>query len=250
MKRKMQPLGISWLAILLVAILLTVPLASRAQSQMAEREQTAVTNATPVPPPTSQEIPFLEILTRLPFGSTQTITVEIWDSPTGGSLIFSETHPNVQVGLLGSIAFILGSLTPGGLPAADFPSGSSRYLDVLDVTKASCLTLARVPLYASFFALTPGPPGAAGPAGPQGPQGPSGANGLSGAQGPAGPAGPSGSVGPAGPIGPSGPTGATGPEGLPGIGIQGPVGPVGPAGPEGPAGPPGTSLNKKRKKEV
>jgi hypothetical protein len=236
MKTKTQPLGISWLAMLLVAILLTVPLASRAQSQTVERAQTTVTNATPAPPPTSQEIPFLEILTHLPFGSTQTITVEIWDSPTGGNLIFSETHPNVQVGLLGSIAFILGSLTPGGIPSADFPSGSSRYLDLLDVTKASCLTSGRVPLYASFFALTPGPAGAEGPAGPQGPQGPSGANGLSGAQGPAGPQGPQGAVGPIGPIGP---TGVTGPQGLPGIGVPGPIGPAGPAGP---AGPPGTSL--------
>jgi hypothetical protein len=148
--------------------------------------------ATMAQQPTSQEIPFVDILTGLPLGSTQTITIEVWDAPTGGHLIFSEVHPSVQVGLLGSISFVLGSQTQGGIPAADFSSGTSRYLDVLDVAKGTALTNGRIPLYATFFALSPGP---IGPQGPAGPEGPSGANGLSGGPGPVGPRGAQGPIG-------------------------------------------------------
>src|ERR1700693_4175457 len=82
--------------------------------------------------PTSREIDFDFMFSRLPFGSTQSITVRVWDSATGGALIFSELHPNVKIGLLGEVDFVLGSLTPGGIPVATFPAGASRYLDVID----------------------------------------------------------------------------------------------------------------------
>lgn len=86
------------------------------------------------PAPTSREIPFDFVLSHLPLGSMQTITVQVRDAVAGGNLIFSEVHPNVKVGLLGELDFVLGSLTSGGIPVSDFPSSASRCLDVLDVT--------------------------------------------------------------------------------------------------------------------
>jgi collagen type VII alpha len=148
--------------------------------------------------PTSREIPYVFEVTRLPLGSTQTITVQVWDSATGGTLIFSEVRPGTRVGLLGEIDFLLGSLTAGGVPVSAFPSGASRYVDVIDVTKRSVLLFGRRPLYADPFALAPGPQGLAGPVGPPGPQGPSGVNGMSGGPGPVGPQGPAGPQGLAG----------------------------------------------------
>jgi hypothetical protein len=80
---------------------------------------------------------------------------------------------------------------PGGLVAANFPAGSSRYLDV---TQSGISVLAaRVPLYAAAFTISPGP------------QGPPGAQGTTGPTGATGPAGPQRTVGPQGPQGPQGP---------------------------------------------
>jgi hypothetical protein len=184
-----------------LTVLMLTPALVRAQSSST------------APPPTSREIPFDLVLSHLPFGSSQTITVEVWDAATGGNLIFSEVQPNVKVGLLGELDFVLGSHTPGGIPVSDFPSAASRYVDVLDLTNRSVLLSGRIPMYAHAFALTPGPTGPQGPPGPQGPQGPSGANGLNGSTGPQGP------VGPMGPMGPIGLTGAIGQQGA-----QGPIG--------------------------
>jgi hypothetical protein len=115
--------------------------------------------------PTSRDY-FDLLLSRLPFGSTQNLTVQVWDASTGGNLIFSEVHPNVKIGFLGELDLLLGSLTPGGIPSGTFADGSSRYLDVLDVTNRSVLPNGRKPFYGTAFAMTAGP---AGPAGPQGP---------------------------------------------------------------------------------
>ena len=70
--------------------------------------------------PTSREINFDLLLSRLPFGSTQNLTVQVWDASTGGNLIFSEVHPNVKIGFLGELDLLLGSLTPGGIPFGHF----------------------------------------------------------------------------------------------------------------------------------
>jgi N-acetylneuraminic acid mutarotase len=193
-----------------------IPLSVRAQSEAVAQAQSNATTASPAPPPTSRQIPFEFETTRLPFGSTQTVTVQVWDALTGGTLMFAEVRPGTKVGLLGEINFLLGSLTAGGIPAAAFPSGASRYVDVLNVSSQSVLYNGRKALYADPFALSPGPQGIQGPAGPQGPQGPTGANGLSGSPGPQGP------QGPAGPLGPTGATGSTGPVGPPGINNRGP----------------------------
>ena len=163
--------------------------------------------------PTSREIDFDLLLSRLPFGSSQSLTVQVWDASTGGNLIFSEAHPKVKIGFLGELDLLLGSLTPGGIPTGTFADGSSRYLDVLDVTNRSVLPNGRKPFYASAFAMIPGPAGPAGPAGPQGPQGSSGPPGLNGTNG------------------------TNGVNGLPGApGLPGPAGQTGPMGPQGPIG--------------
>jgi Collagen triple helix repeat (20 copies) len=171
---------------------LAVTVSPGALAQTVEAAQVTTGSTTPAPPPTSRQIPFDLVFSHLPFGSTQTITVEVWDTATGGNLVLSEVHPSVKVGLLGELDFVLGSQTEGGIPVNGFPSGASRYLDVLDVTNRSVLLNGRMPMYAHAFALTPGPAG---------PQGPAGAVGATGPQGPAGLIGPTGAQGPQGPVG-------------------------------------------------
>jgi hypothetical protein len=124
---------------------------------------------------TSREVPFY-LLTSLPPRTTQEVVVELWDRPIGGVLIFDEPYagPNaLPVDGNGGISFWFGSLhQPVGLNPEDFPSGSSRYIDV---TQAGGSVLsARQPLTAVAFALSPGLPGPQGPIGPTGPQGPPG----------------------------------------------------------------------------
>jgi len=166
---------------------------------------------------TSRLIPF-SLSTSLPPQTTQEVMVELWDASSGGALIFDESYAGpdaLAVDNNGSISFLFGSLQiPPGLNPGDFPSGSSRYLDV---TQAGASVLqARVPLTAMPFALSPGPQG---PTGDQGPQG------APGAPGPQGPPGDQGPQGVPGATGPQGPSGAQGPQGAPG-----PTGPQGPSG--------------------
>src|SRR5215468_4794052 len=157
---------------------------------------------------TSRLIPF-SLSTSLPPQTAQELVVELWDAASGGALIFDESYSGsnaLAVDANRSIGFSFGSLQiPPGLNPLDFPSGSSRYLDV---TQAGASVLAaRVPLTAVAFALSPGPQGPPGPAGPDGAQGPVGSNGPQGPQGSqglAGAQGPQGATGPAGPLGPPG----------------------------------------------
>src|SRR5712692_7148584 len=173
---------------------------------------------------TSREIPFY-LPTSLPPGTTQEVVVELWDSASGGNLLFDESYagPNaLPVDSTGAISFTFGSLhQPTGLNPDDFPSGSSRYLDVTQ--GGASVLAARQALTAAAFALSPGPQGPAGPQGEPGPIGPQGPAGPQGPQGVPGPEGPQGLTGPQGPIGLTGPQGPTGP-----IGLQGPTGPPGP----------------------
>src|SRR6202035_3476805 len=91
--------------------------------------------------PTSQEIHFDSRLSNLHNNSTHDLTVQVWDAAVGGNMVFSEAHPGVQVGLQGNLDLVIGSLTAGGIPSSDFPSGASRYLDVVDSTGISVLGL-------------------------------------------------------------------------------------------------------------
>jgi hypothetical protein len=159
---------------------------------------------------TSRVIPFSGIVTVLPPNSLQLVTVQLKD--TEGNVLFSEAQ-NVLVDSNGGISFRFGDNSTG-LNPDDFPSGSSRFLDIVDGSGASVLQGGRIPLLATAFALSPGPQGPQGEQGPVGPQG---------AAGPAGPQGPQGAQGDRGPAGPQG--------------LQGPQGERGPIGPQGPPGP-------------
>lgn len=122
--------------------------------------------------PTSRTIPFTVNTTLTPGSTAQQVNVVIFDAATAGNTITSELQ-TVDVDASGNISFLFGSQTAGGLDPLNFPSGSTRFLDVLDATTASLLA-ARIPLNATPFALSPGPAGAPGPAGPAGAQGPQG----------------------------------------------------------------------------
>ncbi len=120
---------------------------------------------------TSRVIPFNGVATNIAPGSTgQALTLQLWDAASGGNLVFNEAQ-TLDVDANGAISFNLGAATSGGLNPNNFPSGSSRFLDVLDNTSASVLPNGRIPLNATPFALSPGPQGPPGPAGPPGPPG-------------------------------------------------------------------------------
>ena len=112
---------------------------------------------------TSRVIPF-SVSTSLPPQTTQEVVVELWDAATGGTLQFSESYVGpeaLSVDSTGAISFTFGSLqVPPGLNPDDFPSGSSRYLDVTQ--SGGSVLGTRVPLTAMPFAICPGPGGRPG----------------------------------------------------------------------------------------
>lgn len=129
---------------------------------------------------TSRVIPFSSVPTNIAPGSTgQALTLQVWDASSGGNLVFNEAQ-TLDVDANGNISCVLGAQTSGGLDPNKFPSGSSRFLDVVDGTGASVLSNGRLPLNATPFALSPGPQGPSGPAGPQGPAGAAGPQGPPG----------------------------------------------------------------------
>jgi hypothetical protein len=141
---------------------------------------------------TSRVIPFNTVVTTLPPCDTppclQAVTLQLWDAGGPPTLVFAENQ-TVTVDGVGNISFVFGSATTGGLDPANFPSGSSRLLDVVDSgTLMSLLPPpGRLALAAIAFALSPGPTGPQGPQGPAGPTGPQGPQGPQGVQGPPGP---------------------------------------------------------------
>ncbi len=124
---------------------------------------------------TSRVIPFNNVATTIaPSTPGQPLVLQLWDASVGGNQVFNEAQ-TLDVDANGNISFVLGALTSGGLDPNNFPSGSSRFLDVVDGTGASVLPNGRVALNATAFALSPGPqgpPGAKGDKGDPGPPGP------------------------------------------------------------------------------
>ena len=108
--------------------------------------------------PTSRVIPFNNVATTLSGDSMEDIIVRVYDAATGGTLIFSETQNGIATTPNQTVSFVLGGKTMGGLNPNDFPSGSSRYLDVVAVNNAnvSVLPNGRIPLTAVAFALSGG----------------------------------------------------------------------------------------------
>jgi hypothetical protein len=199
-----------------------------------------------------------------PVSGTLDVTFTLYDAPSGGSEVWSETH---SIGFdEGYYSVELGDSTPFDGAVLD---GTTRYMGVTvdgDDEMSPRGTVGSVP-YAMLAndvngdinptsVNIPGfgpvidengmwvgdPTGLVGPAGPAGPPGPAGATGPAGPAGPQGPQGIQGNVGPAGPAGPQGPAGPAGPAGPTGpTGPVGPVGAVGPQGPQGIQGPQGPS---------
>lgn len=121
---------------------------------------------------TSRVIPFNNVVTTMSSAPGQPLVLQLWDAPSGGNLVFNEAQ-TLDVSEGGSISFVLGALTSGGLDPAKFPSGSSRYLDVVDATGTSVLPNppGRIPLTAVAFSISPGPKGDTGDKGDTGAQG-------------------------------------------------------------------------------
>jgi len=107
--------------------------------------------------PTSKFTPLAPLASLLPASSTSNaVQFEVWDQATGGTMISTEAH-TVDTDVASNISndtgfadLLLGR--PGGLVSANFPAGTSRYLDVTQ-GGISVLT-ARVPLYASAFTIS------------------------------------------------------------------------------------------------
>lgn len=110
----------------------------------------------------------------IPFDGTVSATFAVYDVATGGSALHSEVESlNVQDGYYTAP---LGPFPPPVLAATDL---------WVEVTVGSTTLAPRIPIYASFHSLNPGPVGPQGPAGPTGPTGPQGPAGVSGTGAPA-----------------------------------------------------------------
>ncbi len=156
MKSKMQLLFV-------FAVVLVVPQLLRAQA-------------------TSRTIPFNNVATTIaPSTPAQPLTIQLWDAATDGNQLYCENQ-TLDVDANGAITFNFGAGTaptppcasaPPGLNPNDFPSGASRFVDVVDSTNTSVLPNppGRIPLNAVAFALSPGPQGPQGSQGPPGPPG-------------------------------------------------------------------------------
>lgn len=124
--------------------------------------------------PTSRTIPLNNVATTLaPCAAPPdpacpkpvNVTVQVWQdaiSVAPADLVFSEVQPSVSLDDAGNVSFVFGSQTAGGLNPASFPSGTSRFLDVVDPATSATVLAARLPLNATVFALSPGPQGPPG----------------------------------------------------------------------------------------
>jgi hypothetical protein len=109
--------------------------------------------------PTSRFLPLSPIGSSLPASSSGlAVQFEVWDQASGGAMIFLEAH-SVDTDTVSNITndtgrtdLLLGRGTAGGLLPANFPAGSTRYLDV---TQAGVSVLkARIPFYAAVFSVS------------------------------------------------------------------------------------------------
>ena len=192
----------------------------------------------------------------VPLEGPYTLTFRLYDTLTGGTQLWQETHPNIPISQ-GHFDVLLGEIM--SLQAINWnqPCWLSIQLNT-DPELAPRQPMTSVPLaimaeqlsglintvgaHVGIGTLTPaetldvggkiavnGKPVVDGLGNWVG-----NPTGLSGPQGPPGPTGQIGSPGPTGPSGPQGPTGATGPPGP--TGSPGPPGPYGPSGNVGPQG--------------
>lgn len=140
-----------------------------------------------------------------PVNGPADLAFAIYTVPTGGTALWSESHPGTSV-TSGVFEVLLGSVAP--FPSPFFSQGS-LYLETS--VAGSALTprqlIGAQPYVARAAYAEAGSPGLTGAQGPIGNTGPQGAQGPTGARGPTGP------TGARGPTGATGATGATGPAG-------------------------------------
>jgi hypothetical protein len=141
--------------------------------------------------PSSRQIPFSGVPTTIaPSTPAQTLTLRVLNDANPPVALYCETQ-TLDVDGNGALTFNLGAGTaanlpcpsaPPGLNPADFASGSTRSLDIVDTNGNSVLPSppGPIPLLAAAFALSPGPAGPAGPKGDKGDPGPQGAQGPPG----------------------------------------------------------------------
>ena len=199
-----------------------------------------------------------------PLDATLTMVFTVYDAPSGGNTLWTETHEvtfeagyfSVALGstMLFDATVFDGSTRYLGIAVGEDPEmtprtavGSVPYAMVAgnvsgDITPTSLSIVGVGPVIDDAGQWVGDPTGLVGPVGPPGPAGADGATGPAGPVGPMGATGPAGPVGPMGATGPAGPMGATGPAGPAGpMGATGPAGPAGPMGATGPAGPMGAT---------
>ena len=141
------------------------------------------------------------------------VKFDIYDSPTGGTLEFTETHPSATTNIYGLFTLKIGSVNTASFSTINW-AGGSKYLEVSVDDGSGMISMGRSQMmsvpYALYSAVSGnGPTGLQGPTGAIGNTGPIGPTGA-GATGPTGAA--STAVGPTGVTGPTGAglTGATG----------------------------------------
>ncbi len=199
-----------------------------------------------------------------PLDGTFNFHFSLYDADIGGTLLWSETQPDVDVDQ-GVFHVILGASVPfpselhfdetywleigiddGANPVEILEprqqlTSAGQALEAADVydqdihPRSLGITGYEKGMVINEYGEWTGPP--TGLTGPTGPAGPQGDTGLIGPQGYTGPIGPQGQTGPTGPQGDTGAAGADGETGP--VGPQGDTGFIGPQGFTGPAGPQG-----------
>jgi hypothetical protein len=106
-------------------------------------------------PPTSRMMTFNGLPTILAPNTPGAFTLGIFELAAGGPPVVQETQNLITDGSR-RLSFVLGA-TIGGLDPMHFPSGSSRFLDVLNAAGASVLVGGRLPLTAAPFAISAPP---------------------------------------------------------------------------------------------
>jgi hypothetical protein len=177
-------------------------------------------------------------------------TFTLYDKPTGGNILWSETKYIAVTAKTTLIRTQLGDTNP--LSINDIKSAMWVQVSTTDKKDNVTVLSGRDPLVGAPYSLftANGGEGPTGPTGPAGARGVTGASGATGAIGPAGATGTTGQTGQTGPTGAqgaSGPAGATGAQGLTGAtgpqGAQGNTGPQGATGATGPQGATGPTSN-------
>ncbi|MCW3102372.1 MAG: hypothetical protein JWO09_812 [Bacteroidetes bacterium] len=146
----------------------------------------------------------------------------VWDAPSGGSVLFTETHAGIATNVYGLFTTVIGSVNTAAFSSINWAAGP-RYLEVSVDDGTGMVSMGRLQMQSVPYALYAanaggGLTGATGATGaPSTVAGPTGATGSPGLAGPTG--APSTVPGPMGATGDTGATGTPGATGATGAGI-------------------------------